>query len=155
MWIKSTFREIDAMINNNVWEVPEIIPKNAKIINSILVYRKKEDVDIEDKELLFKSRIVILGNLQDNTQFDITKISSPVMNSTTTRALVAKAAINKWQIYHLDVVTAYLNSTIPESDVIYMGLPKEIGERISSCCTTQKGSLLSTTVWLFMESIDD
>ena len=36
-WIKSTFREVDAMINNNVWEVPEIIPKNARIINSILV----------------------------------------------------------------------------------------------------------------------
>ncbi len=98
MWIKSTIRELEAMINNNVWEVPKEIPKNARIINSILVYRKKEDVDIEDKELLFKSRLVILGNLQDNTQFDITKISSPVMNSTTTRALVAKAAINKWQI---------------------------------------------------------
>ena len=84
MWIKSTLREINAMIENNVWEVPEKIPNNAKIINSILVYRKKKDVDIEEKELLFKARLVILGNLQDSTQFDITKISSPVMNSTTT-----------------------------------------------------------------------
>ena len=129
MWIKSTFREVDAMIENNVWKIPDAIPKNAKIINSILVYRKKEDIDIEDKDLLYKSRLVILGNLQDNSQFDITKISSPVINSTTTRALCAKAAINKWQIHHLDVVTAYLNSSLPESDVIYMGLPKEIVER--------------------------
>ena len=45
----------------------------------------------------FKSRLVILGNLQNESQFDPKKISSPVMNSTTTRALVAKAAINKWQ----------------------------------------------------------
>ena len=154
-WIKSTLREVNAMIENDVWEIPKEIPKNARIINSILVYRKKEDVDIEDKELLFKSRLVILGNLQNETQFDPNKISSPVMNSTTTRALVAKAAINKWQIHHLDVVTAYLNSPLPESDVIYMGLPKEIVERISSCRTTQKGSLRITTVWLFMEPIDD
>ena len=75
MWIKSTLREVDAMITNKVREVPKEIPKNARIINSILVYRKKKDVDIEDKELLFKSRLVILGNLQDNSQFDITKIS--------------------------------------------------------------------------------
>ena len=52
-WIKSTLREINAMIENDVWEIPKEIPKNARIINSILVYRKKEDVDIEDKELLF------------------------------------------------------------------------------------------------------
>ena len=98
------------MINNNVWTIPDAIPKNAKIINSILVYREKEDIDIEDKDLLFKSRLIILGNLQNESQFDSSKISSPVMNSTTTRALVAKAAINKWQIHHLNVVTAYLNS---------------------------------------------
>ena len=54
------------MITNEVWTVPTNIPQNAKIINSILVYRKKEDNDIEDKELLYKSRLVILGNLQDN-----------------------------------------------------------------------------------------
>ena len=51
------------------------------------------------------------------------------MNSTTKRALVAKATINKWGIHHLDVVTVYLNSPLPESDVIYMGLPKEIVEK--------------------------
>ena len=129
MWIKSTFREVDAMITNEVWTVPTNIPQNARIIIFILVYRKKDDVDIEDKELLYKSRLVILGNLQNETQFDPNKISSPVLNSTTTRALVAKAAINKWSIHHLDVVTAYLNSPLPESDVIYMGLPKEIVER--------------------------
>ena len=95
MWIKSTLREVNAMTENKVWEVPKEIPKNARIINSILIYRKKEDVDIEDKELLYKSRLVILGNLQNETQVDPNKISSPVMNSTTTRALVAKAAINK------------------------------------------------------------
>ena len=95
-WIKSTLREVEAMVENKVWIVPDSIPKNAKIINSIMVYRKKEDIDIEDKDLLFKSRLVILGNLQNESQFDPNKISSPVMNSTTTRALVAKAAINKW-----------------------------------------------------------
>ena len=125
-WIKSTLREVDAMITNEVWTVPTSIPKNAKIINSILVYRKKEDLDIEDKDLLYKSRLVILGNLQDNSQFDENKISSPVMNSTTCRALFAKAAIQKWAIHHLDVVTAYLNSPLPESDIIFMGLPKEL-----------------------------
>ena len=61
------------MIENNVWTIPESIPKNAKIINSILVYRKKEDLDIEDKELLYKSRLVILGNLQNESQLDPTK----------------------------------------------------------------------------------
>ena len=116
-------REVNAMITNEVWTVLTSIPQNAKIINSILVYRKKEDIDIEDKELLYKSRLVILGKFQNESQFDPNKISSPVMNSTTTRALVAKAAINKWSIHHLDVVTAYLNSPLPESDVIYMGPP--------------------------------
>ena len=61
-WIKSTLREVDAMISNEVWIVPENIPKNVKIINSIRVYRKKDDIDIEDKDLLYKSRLVILGN---------------------------------------------------------------------------------------------
>ena len=48
-------REVNAMIENDVWEIPKEIPNNVRIINSILVYRKKEDVDIEDKELLYKS----------------------------------------------------------------------------------------------------
>ena len=90
------------MIENNVLEVPKEIHKNARIINSILVYRKKEDVDFEDKDLLYKSRLVILENLQNESQFDPNKKFSPVMNSTTTRALVAKAAMNKWKIHHLE-----------------------------------------------------
>ena len=53
------------------------------------------------------------------------------MNSTTTRALLAKAAIKKWDIHHLDVIMAYLNSPLPESEVIYMGLPKKLLREVS------------------------
>ena len=123
-WIKSTIREVEAMITNQVWTIPTNIPENAKIINSILVYRKKEDIDIEDKDLLYKSRLVILGNLQNESQFDPNKISSPVMNSTTCRALFAKSAIEKWSIHHLDVVTALSQLSSPRVRYYFYGTPK-------------------------------
>ena len=40
-WIKSTLREVQAMIENEVWIVPKSIPKDARLLTQYYIVRKK------------------------------------------------------------------------------------------------------------------
>lgn len=57
-------------------------------------------------------------------QTDIGETFGPVAKLVTVRMILALAAMNGWEIDHMDVVTAFLNP--PINDDIYMLLPEGV-----------------------------
>ena len=96
--------------------------------------------------MLFKTRLVALGNLQNEMQYNSHDISSLVMTSTTMRALFAKAASEKWKIAHLDICSAFLNAKLKET--IYTKLPAEV----STECQLPEIVLLKRSIYGLKQS---
>lgn len=94
------------------------LPHGHKAIPSRWVFRLKRN---KDGTIRFKARLVIKGFLQV-FGIDYGETYAPVARLTTLRVLLAIAARRRHKLYHLDVVTAFLNPMVDKE--IYMALPK-------------------------------
>lgn len=75
----------------------------------------------------YKARLVAKGLTQIEGE-DYLETYAPVSRQESLRALSALAALNKYHIHHLDVVAAYLHSTLEE---VYMTQPPEFDDGTS------------------------
>ncbi len=109
------------MVSNEVWiEVKDI---GQRRIYAFVVLRIKPDDDGTGPK--HKARIVAGGDKQiANKDYDPDNISFSVLKNTTLKLLICKAIELGFQIYHIDIVTAFLNS--PVKYEIYMELPSEL-----------------------------
>ena len=111
------------MKSNQVWE--EVQDIGQRRIYSFVVLRIKPDDDGTGPK--FKARIVAGGNKQIPIQdFDPDNISFSVLKNITLKFLFCKASELGCQVYHIDCVTAFLNS--PVKYEIFMELPKELSQ---------------------------
>ena len=125
-WKASMLREVETLIENNVFEAAMTIPPNTKIMPSMLTFKIKDEPNLE-YEKRFKSRLVVLGNHQDpDVHYNANELSSPVMKASSFRAMSAKAVAKGWSMSHVDVNSAFTNT--PLKELIYMKLPKELIE---------------------------
>ena len=95
------------------------IPPNERAISCKWVYRIKEN---DDSSLRYKARLVFCGF----EQTECGEAFAPVPKLPTIRMLFALAASHDWDIWQMDVVTAFLHPTIDEN--VYMELPEAYGE---------------------------
>jgi len=79
------------------------------------VFRTKRN---PDKSIRFKARLVIKGYEQQI----FGETFAPVARLTSIRLVLALATLNRWEIHHLDVCTAFLNP--PLEDTVYMEMPE-------------------------------
>jgi hypothetical protein len=82
------------------------------------VFKKKINAD---GTLRYKAQLVIKG-CQQRAGIDYSETYASVAMLKTVRILLALAAHHEWHTAHLDVITAFLNSTLKE--VVYMALPE-------------------------------
>lgn len=77
--------------------------------------------DESNRIVRFKARLVALGFRQQYgvNYFDV---SSPVMEKKSVRLLACIAVEMNWELHHIDIVSAYLNSELEEE--IFMTPPK-------------------------------
>ena len=117
-WKMAMNTEMNTLLENNTWtEVKK--PENVKIINSRWVYKVKRN---ETGEIVqHKARLVAKGFQQDE-QFDISDIYTPVAKMTSFRILLSLACRYKMPIYQMDVTSAFLNGDIKED--VYMNRPE-------------------------------
>lgn len=122
-WTESADKELDAMEENDTWDVVPL-PKGKKAIGCRWVHTLKFNADgtLERR----KSRLVGKGYTQKEG-LDYTETFSPVAKMATVKLLLKVAASKKWFLHQLDISNAFLNGELDEE--IYMKLPEGYAER--------------------------
>ncbi|KAK8680565.1 hypothetical protein V6N13_109507 [Hibiscus sabdariffa] len=110
--------EMDSMSFNQVWTFVEP-PDGVKPIASKWVFKKKTNMDGNIQT--YKGRLVTKGFRQIHG-VDYDETFSPVAMFKSIRILLAIAAIHDYEIWQMDVKTAFLNGKIEED--VYMTEPE-------------------------------
>ena len=116
-WKDGMSAEFSSIIENRTWTYCSTVPVGAHPIGCKWVYILKTN---PDGSRGFKVRFVIKGYEQK----EIGETFTPVAKLVSLCMILALAALNGWEIDHMDVVTAFLNP--PIDDDIYMLLPEGI-----------------------------
>ncbi|MCQ7016867.1 DDE-type integrase/transposase/recombinase, partial [Clostridioides difficile] len=117
-WQKAMKSELESMYSNKVWELVEL-PSGLKAIGCKWVYKRKRGSD--GKVETFKARLVAKGFTQKEG-IDYEETFSPVAMLKSIRILLAIAAHMDYEIWQMDVKTAFLNGSLEEN--IYMKQPE-------------------------------
>ena len=116
-YIPAVHREFDSMEENKVWEVVDN-PGNVKLMSTTWVFTDKED---SNGEIIGKARLVARGFQQDG-EFDFAEIYTPVAKLPTVRVMLAVANQFGYQVFQMDVKTAFLYGDIKED--VYLHPPE-------------------------------
>ncbi|GJV14320.1 retrotransposon protein, putative, ty1-copia subclass [Tanacetum coccineum] len=118
IWQGAMDEEMNSMKVNEVWTEVDP-PSNAKIVRSKWLFKKKTDMDGEVHT--YKARLVAKGFTQ-TYGIDYEETFSPVADIRAIRILIAIAAYYDYEIWQMDVKTAFLNGRLDED--IYMEQPE-------------------------------
>src|SRR3954454_6554294 len=117
-WQEAMKSEIGSMYENQVWTLVDL-PDGRKAVENKWIFKKKTDAN--GNVTVYKSRLVAKGFRQiQGVDYDET--FSPVAKLKSVRILLAIAAYYNYEIWHMDVKTAFLNGDIDEE--LYMMQPK-------------------------------
>ena len=117
-WLEAMKSEIQSMYDNQVWTLIDP-PEGTKTIWCKWVFKKKTDMD--GKVHTYKARLVAKGFKQTHG-IDYDETFSPVAMLKSIRILIAIAAYHDYEIWKMDVKTAFLNGNLLED--VYMTQPE-------------------------------
>jgi hypothetical protein len=123
-WTDAIDAELIQMEKVNAW-IPVIPPRDANIIPSCYVFRRKRN---ETGNIVrYKARLVIKGFKQ---QFGVDYIETfaPTVRAPTLRILLSFAAQKGATVHHCDVKNAYLNSRLQDDIILYSELPPKYSQ---------------------------
>ena len=109
-WRIAMNNEIDAIENNNTWELTNL-PAGAKTIGLKWIFKTKLNENGEVEK--YKARLVAKGYSQQYG-VDYTEVFAPVARWDTIRMVIALAAQKGWNVYQLDVKSAFLHGELNE-----------------------------------------
>src|SRR5664279_5241920 len=117
-WRVAMGSELKSMDENQVWNLV-YLPDGVKAIECKWVFKKKTDKD--RNVLIFKARLVAKGFRQvQGVDYDET--FSPVAMLKSVRIMLALATYFDYEIWEMDVKTAFLNGSLTED--VYMMQPE-------------------------------
>ncbi|KAI4336284.1 hypothetical protein L6164_014828 [Bauhinia variegata] len=109
-WRLAMDEEIKSIEKNQTWKLVEL-PIGAKKIGVKWVYKTKlNELGEVDK---YKARLVVKGYSQQRG-IDYTEVYAPVARMDTVRMIIAFAAQRGWNLYQLDVKSAFLHGELKE-----------------------------------------
>ncbi|CAA7021408.1 unnamed protein product [Microthlaspi erraticum] len=109
---------MDSMSENQVWTLVDL-PDGVKAIECKWVFKKK--IDMDGNIQIYKARLVAKGYKQIHG-VDYDETYSPVAMLKSIRILLATAAYYDYEIWQMDVKTAFLNGKLEED--VYMIQPE-------------------------------
>lgn len=109
-WREAMDVEIKSIKRNQTWELREL-SKGAKCIGVKWIYKAKLNELREVSK--YKARLVAKGYSQEHG-IDYTEVYALVARMDTIRTLLAIAAHKAWDIYQLDVKSAFLYGVLVE-----------------------------------------
>ncbi|GKA03524.1 retrotransposon protein, putative, ty1-copia subclass [Tanacetum coccineum] len=113
-WLDAMNAEMQSMIDNKVWVLVDL-PPNCKTVGSKWIFKKKTNMD--GIVHTYKARLVAKGYTQ-LYGVDYEETFSPVADIRAIRILISIAAFYDYEIWQMDVKTAFLNGYLDEN--IYM-----------------------------------
>ncbi|KAK1614403.1 hypothetical protein QYE76_019920, partial [Lolium multiflorum] len=117
-WQETMKSEMGSMYDNKVWTLVDL-PDSRKAVENKWIFKRKTDAD--GNITVYKARLVAKGFRQiQGVDYDET--FSPVAKLKSVRILLAIAAFFDYEIWQMDVKTAFLNGDIEEE--LYMVQPK-------------------------------
>ncbi|GJW47123.1 retrotransposon protein, putative, ty1-copia subclass [Tanacetum coccineum] len=117
-WLEAMNVEMQSMKDNQVWNLVDL-PPNCKTIGSKWLIKKKTDMD--GNIHIYKACLVAKGFTQ-TYGVDYEETFSPVADIKAIRILIAIAAYYDYEIWQMDVKTAFLNGRLNRD--IYMVQPE-------------------------------
>ena len=117
-WLEAMKFEIQSMYDNQVWTLIDP-PEGTKTIGCKWVFKKKTDMD--GKVHTYKARLVAKGFKQTHG-IDYDETFSLVTMLKSIRILIAIAAYHDYEIWQMDVKTAFLKGNLLED--VYMTQPE-------------------------------
>nr|GEU70435.1 hypothetical protein [Tanacetum cinerariifolium] len=117
-WLNAMNVEIQSMKDNEVWVLVKL-PPNGKTVGSKWLFKKKTDMD--GVVHTYKARLVAKGYTQ-TPRIDYEETFSLVADIRAIRILIAIAAYYDYEIWQMDVKTAFLNGYLNEE--VYMEQPE-------------------------------
>ena len=117
-WLNAMKSEIESMYENQVWNLVDP-PEGSKPIECKWIFKKKTDAD--GNVTVYKARLVAKGFRQIQG-IDYEETFSPVAMLKSVRILLAIAAYYDYEIWQMDVKTAFLNGMLSED--VYMIQPE-------------------------------
>nr|GEW62927.1 retrotransposon protein, putative, Ty1-copia subclass [Tanacetum cinerariifolium] len=105
-------------LDNKVWELIDL-PPDGKTIGHTWLFKKKTDMDGDVHT--YKARLVAKGFIQ-TPEIDYEETFSLVANIRAIRILIAITAFYDYEIWQMDVKTAFLNGYLNEE--VYMEQPE-------------------------------
>jgi len=116
-WRNAMMKEMESIEKNMTWELTDL-PKGVKPIGVKWIFKNKfKETGEIDK---FKARLVAKGYVQQYG-VDYTEVFAPVARLDTIRLILAIAAQYSWNVFQLDVKSAFLHSELKEE--IYVQQP--------------------------------
>ncbi|GJW17584.1 retrotransposon protein, putative, ty1-copia subclass [Tanacetum coccineum] len=122
-WVDAMNAEIQSMKDNQVWCLVDL-PPNCKTVGSKWLFKKKTDMD--GIVHTYKACLVAKGYTQ-TYRVDYEETFSPVADIRAIRILIAIAAFYDYEIWQMDVKTAFLNGYLDED--IYMQASRSWNKR--------------------------
>ncbi|KAL0291283.1 UNVERIFIED_CONTAM: Copia protein [Sesamum radiatum] len=117
-WLEAMKSEIDSMGSNQVWTLVDPT-KGARPVGCKWIYKRK--LGANGEVTAFKARLVAKGYTQ-RPGVDFEETYSPVAMAKPIRILLAIAAWYDYEIWQMDVKTAFLNGFVEEE--IFMDQPE-------------------------------
>ena len=113
-WLQAMESEIDSMYVNQVWNLVDA-PEGVNPIGCKWIYKKKIGADGQVET--YKARLVAKGFRQrQGVHYDET--FSPVAMLKSIRIMLSITAYHDYEIWQMDVKTAFLNGSLEEE--VYM-----------------------------------
>nr|GEY66613.1 putative retrotransposon Ty1-copia subclass protein [Tanacetum cinerariifolium] len=109
-WLNAMNVEMQSIKDNEVWVLVEL-PPNGKTVGSKWLFKKKTDMD--GNVHIYKARLVAKG-LTQTLRIDYEETFSLVADIRAIRILIAIAAYYDYEIWQMDVKTAFLNRYLNE-----------------------------------------
>jgi hypothetical protein len=132
-WEQGMKEEMDSLVNNQTWDLVQLLSRKKKLHNKWFYKLKEED----GGEKRYKARFVIKGFAQKKgIYFD--EIFSLVVKMTSIRNILSLVAIEYLHLEQLDVKTSFLRGDLDEE--IYMQQPQgyEVKEKENLVCRLKK-----------------
>ena len=118
LWLEAMQSEMDSMYENNVWDLVDL-PAKVRPLQCKWLYKIKHSV--EGQQDIYKARLVAKGFTQvPGLHYD--EIFAPVVMLRSIRIILAIAAFHDYEIWQMDVKTAFLNGFLEEE--LYMVQPE-------------------------------
>ena len=116
-WRKEMEEEMVSIEENRTWSLVDL-PHGHRAIGLKWVYKVKRDEN--GAVAKYKARLVVKGYAR-RQGIDYDEVFAPVARLDMMRLLIALAAHELWEIYHMDVKSAFLNGDLKEE--VYVEQP--------------------------------